>query len=81
MGMAKKKSAKKPSAKNPWPETLLELRERWSEAPNKRLPQSEAAARIGVSTRSWNGWETGAQVPAKPVQILLDLLLEQARQE
>lgn len=78
MYMAKKSaSKKKPPAGNPWPGRLLELRERWGSA--KKLPQADAAERVGVSRRSWIAWEQGKQIPARPVQILIELLLEKAR--
>lgn len=71
MLMAKKKPAGKT-----WPDKLKRLRELWGGT--KKLPQGEAAARVGVTRRSWIAWEKGDQIPARPVQILIELLIAQA---
>jgi DNA-binding XRE family transcriptional regulator len=55
---------------NPWPAKLLKLRERWD------ATQTEAAAKIGVTLRSWASWERGERVPLKPMQLLIDCLLK-----
>lgn len=68
-------TATMPKARKPtdWPALLLELRHRWG-TDGKALPQKDAAARVGVTLRSWAGWELGEQLPARPVQKLLLLL-------
>ncbi len=38
------------------------------------LSQAKAAAKVGVSRRSWAAWESGETVPTKPLQILIRLL-------
>lgn len=66
-------------AANPWPAKLKKLRvvvgER--EGLGRSLLQSEAAARIGASRRSWISWETGEQVPSNPYARLIELTFGQ----
>lgn len=70
MLMARKRPA---TPKPDWPAILLALRRRWG-TPGKPLSQAKAAVRVGVTLRSWAGWELGDQTPAKPVQKLLLVL-------
>lgn len=67
-------SSEQPAPKSPWPDKLKKLRVHWGTA-TKPLSQEQAAIRLGVTSRSWAGWESGNQLPAVPVQKLIDLLL------
>jgi DNA-binding XRE family transcriptional regulator len=60
---------------NPWPGRLVAIRDAEGAKlkPPRRLKQSEAAARIGVSRRSWIAWETGDQVPSNAYARLIAL--------
>lgn len=71
--MAKPK--KRPATSNPWPARLLKLRELWGRD-GKRLSQEKAAAKLGLSRRSWAGWEIGEFIPPQHITMLIDFLLE-----
>jgi DNA-binding XRE family transcriptional regulator len=58
----------------PWAKKLLALRAKWGDG-GKPLSQTEAAKRIGVSLRTWAGWELNT-VPPKPIQLLIGYLLK-----
>ncbi len=66
---------RKRSPANPWPERLKKLRTDAGAARKlgRSLLQSEAAAEIGVSRRSWIAWETGQQVPSNAYARLIGL--------
>lgn len=70
--MAKPKP--KPEPPVTWAAKLKLLRDRWG-ADGKPLTQALAAERLGVTPRSWIGWETYGREPAAPVCKLIDLLL------
>ena len=53
---------------------LKRLRDLWGHL--RPLSQVKAAVRIGVSRRSWIGWERGQRVPPRHIALLIDLLLE-----
>jgi DNA-binding transcriptional regulator YiaG len=38
------------------------------------LTQTQAAIKIGVTQRTWSGWETGAVVPSSQSAILIRLM-------
>lgn len=63
---------------NPWPERMVKLRAKWGreEAKGRPFTQAEAAAKIGVTLRSWASWERGARLPLQPMQMLIDCLLK-----
>ena len=50
------------------PSQLRELRETLG------LTQREAAEKIGVSRRTWEGWEIGARRPTSAACVLIQLL-------
>jgi DNA-binding XRE family transcriptional regulator len=54
---------------------LKRLRLLWG-TDGKPLRQTDAAARIGVSRRSWISWERGDREPPQAVAMLIDLLLK-----
>ena len=66
------KEPKKPKLSKPppsyTPAQLRTLRERLD------LTQEQAAAKVGVSRRTWAGWEGGEVKPPKPLLILIQLL-------
>lgn len=41
-----------------------------------KLTQTQAAAKIGVTQRTWSGWETGAVIPSSQSAILIRLLAQ-----
>jgi transcriptional regulator with XRE-family HTH domain len=59
--------AKKPA--NPWAKKLRQAREA------RGLTQTQAAALLGVTQRSWAMWEAGRQ-PSKPLKLLLQLFID-----
>lgn len=67
--MAPRKKARRPKSGS-WAAKLLTLRERWD------MTQEEAAAKIGVTRRSWASWEREERDPLKPMQLLIDCLLK-----
>jgi hypothetical protein len=71
------KKPKKPKPGKPpgpnWPKLLRGLRVSWGE-PGEPLTQKAAAARLGVSLRSWASWELGDRPPTKPIGKLIRLL-------
>lgn len=72
--MATMTKPRKPSKSAPWPDKLKYLREAWGDG-TAPMTQEAAAERLGVTRRSWIGWEKGTQEPAVPVQKLIDVLL------
>lgn len=68
--MARQHKDVHPKPGNDWPERLLTARLRLG------LTQPEAADRIGVSFRTWVGWERGEHIPLKHFVPLLEKLIK-----
>jgi DNA-binding XRE family transcriptional regulator len=68
----------KPAAGNPWPAALKRLRVEIGEREGlgRSLLQSEAAARLGVSRRSWIAWEVGTQIPSSAHAKLIPFVFQ-----
>jgi DNA-binding transcriptional regulator YiaG len=63
--------ARKRRTSNPWtPRRLKALRSRLG------LTQAAAAAKVGVATRTWIGWENGYRTPSPSAAMLLQMLSE-----
>jgi DNA-binding XRE family transcriptional regulator len=73
--MPKRTRAAKPTAGNPWPDRLVKIRaaEGVRLKLGRDLYQAEAAARLGVSRRSWIAWETGQTIPSNAYGRLIGL--------
>lgn len=78
--MAPKRKRPKPAGNggNPWPARLKRLRKRLGG--DRSISQAEAAEKVGVSLRSWAGYEAGDRDPPQTVAILI-ALLEQGKTE
>lgn len=67
--MARRRKPVPEAAGNPWPGVLFALREL------KSWEQSEAAAQVGASMRTWGRWENGKVIPDGTSAFALRCLL------